>query len=126
MDWERLIPCHPAPGGRLVTKQDVQNLFSFLQGAPAAVKVAAREGKGCKTVEEMTLPKYEDWAGYAQGLPFVLWGYCGPWGRGTGAAAPGVTVGTRLRRSSPARDAGWTPAGGRAYQRSEVYALIRR
>jgi hypothetical protein len=31
-----------------------------------------------------------------------------------------------LARQPLASDAGWTPAGGRAYQRSEVCALIRR
>ena len=84
MDWERLIPGHPAPGGRLGTKQDVQNLLTFLQDASAAVKMAAREGKCWEPAEkELTLPTYESWAGYAQGLPFVLRRYCGLWGRGT-------------------------------------------
>jgi glyoxylase-like metal-dependent hydrolase (beta-lactamase superfamily II) len=84
MDWERLIPGHPSPGDRLGTKQDVQNLLTFLQEASAEVKVAAREGKCWDTVEkEMKLPKYESWPGYEQGLPFVLRRYCGLWGRGT-------------------------------------------
>jgi glyoxylase-like metal-dependent hydrolase (beta-lactamase superfamily II) len=84
MDWERLIPGHPGPGGRLGTKEDVQNFLTFLQDASAAVRAAAREGKCWEPVEkEMTLPKYESWAGYAQGLPFVLRRYCGLWGRGT-------------------------------------------
>jgi glyoxylase-like metal-dependent hydrolase (beta-lactamase superfamily II) len=84
MDWERLIPGHPAPGGRLGTKQDAQNVLTFLQEASAAVKAAAREGKCWEPAEkELTLPKYESWAGYAEGLPFVLRRYCGLWGRGT-------------------------------------------
>jgi glyoxylase-like metal-dependent hydrolase (beta-lactamase superfamily II) len=84
MDWERLIPGHPGPGGRLGTKQDVQNLLTFLQDASAAVRAAAREGKCWDPVEkEMKLPKYESWPGYEQGLPFVLRRYCGLWGRGT-------------------------------------------
>jgi len=84
MDWERVIPGHPGPGGRLGTKQDVQNLLTFLQDASAAVKEAAREGKCWDPVEkEMKLPKYESWPGYEQGLPFVLRRYCGLWGRGT-------------------------------------------
>jgi glyoxylase-like metal-dependent hydrolase (beta-lactamase superfamily II) len=84
MDWERVIPGHPGPGGRLGTKQDVQNLLTFLQDASAAVKEAAREGKCWEPVEkEMKLPKYESWPGYEQGLPFVLRRYCGLWGRGT-------------------------------------------
>lgn len=37
MDWEKLIPGHPgAPNGRLGTKQDAQNLLTFLQDASAA------------------------------------------------------------------------------------------
>jgi glyoxylase-like metal-dependent hydrolase (beta-lactamase superfamily II) len=84
MDWERLIPGHPGPGGRLGTKQDVQNLLTFLQDASAEVKAAAREGKCWNTVEtEMKLPKYAQWPGYEHGLPFVLRRYCGLWGRGT-------------------------------------------
>jgi len=84
MDWEHLIPGYPAPGGRLGTKEDVQNLLTFLQDASATVKKAAREGKCWEPAEkELTLPKYESWAGYAQGLPFVLRRYCGLWGRGT-------------------------------------------
>jgi hypothetical protein len=55
-----------------------------LQDASAEVKAAAREGKCWNTVEkEMKLPKYADWPGYEQNLPFVLRRYCGLWGRGT-------------------------------------------
>ena len=83
MDWDRLIPGHPGPGGRLGTKQDVQNLLTFLQDASAEVKTAAQAGKCWDAVEkELKLPKYENWPGYAQGLPFVLRRYCGLWGRG--------------------------------------------
>jgi len=84
MDWERLIPGHPGPAGRLGTKEDARNLLTFLQDASSAVKAAAREGKCWDTVEkELKLPKYESWQGYQNGLPFVLRRYCGLWGRGT-------------------------------------------
>ena len=85
MDWDKLIPGHPgAPGGRLGTKQDVQNLLGFLQDASAAVKAEAQAGKCWDPVEkELKLPKYESWAGYETALPFVLRRYCGLWGRGT-------------------------------------------
>jgi len=85
MDWDKLIPGHPgAPGGRLGTKQDVQNLLTFLQDASAAVKAEAQAGKCWDPVEkELKLPKYESWAGYETALPFVLRRYCGLWGRGT-------------------------------------------
>lgn len=83
MDWERLIPGHPGPGGRLGTKQDVQNLLAFMQDASAEVKKAAYAGKCWDGVEkELKLPKYEGWPGYEQNLPFVLRRYCAYWGRG--------------------------------------------
>ena len=85
MDWDKLIPGHPgAPGGRLGTKQDVQNLLTLLQDASAAVKAEAQAGKCWDAVEkDLKLPKYETWPGYANGLPMVLRRYCGLWGRGT-------------------------------------------
>ena len=71
-------------GGRLGTKQDVQNLLTFLQDASAAVKAEAQAGKCWDAVEkEMKLPKYASWPGYENNLPFVLRRYCGLWGRGT-------------------------------------------
>jgi len=85
MDWDKLIPGHPgAPGGRLGTKKDAQDVLVFLQDASAAVKAEAQAGKCWDGVEkEMKLPKYEAWAGYETALPFVLRRYCGLWGRGT-------------------------------------------
>jgi glyoxylase-like metal-dependent hydrolase (beta-lactamase superfamily II) len=84
MDWERMIPGHPGPNGRLGTKDDARNLLTFLQDASSEVKNAAREGKCWDTAEkEVKLPKYESWPGYQANLPFVLRRYCGLWGRGT-------------------------------------------
>jgi glyoxylase-like metal-dependent hydrolase (beta-lactamase superfamily II) len=84
MDWDRLIPGHPGPGGRLGTKKDVQDLLTFLQDASAAVKAEAQAGKCWDGVEKgLKLPKYESWPGYEANLPFVLRRYCGLWGRGT-------------------------------------------
>jgi glyoxylase-like metal-dependent hydrolase (beta-lactamase superfamily II) len=84
MDWDRLIPGHPGPGGRLGTKKDVQDQLTFLQDASAAVKAEAQNGKCWDAVEkELKLPKYESWPGYANNLQFVLRRYCGLWGRGT-------------------------------------------
>ena len=78
MDWERMIPGHPGPGGRLGTKQDVQDLLTFLQDASAEIKTAAQDGKCWDTAEkEFKLPKYESWPGYANGLPLVARRYCG-------------------------------------------------
>jgi glyoxylase-like metal-dependent hydrolase (beta-lactamase superfamily II) len=84
MDWDRMIPGHPGPGGRLGTKQDAQNLLALMQEASAEIRTAAREGKCWDAVEkEFKLPKYESWPGYANGLPFIARRYCGLWGRGT-------------------------------------------
>jgi glyoxylase-like metal-dependent hydrolase (beta-lactamase superfamily II) len=84
LDWERFIPGHPAPGGRLGTKQDVQHFLAFLQDVSAEVREAARAGKCWDTAEkEVKLEKYAGLPGYEQGLPFVVRRYCGLWGRGT-------------------------------------------
>ena len=84
MEWDRLIPGHPGPGGRLGTKEDVQNFLTFLQDASAAVKAEAHAGKCWDGVEkELKLPKYASWPGYENNLPYVLRRYCGLWGRGT-------------------------------------------
>jgi glyoxylase-like metal-dependent hydrolase (beta-lactamase superfamily II) len=85
MDWDKLIPGHPgAPGGRLGTKQDVQDTLTFLQEASATIKEQARAGKCWEPAEkELTMPKWEKWPGYAAALPLVARRYCGLWGRGT-------------------------------------------
>jgi glyoxylase-like metal-dependent hydrolase (beta-lactamase superfamily II) len=84
MDWERLIPGHPDAGGRLGTKQDVQQQLQLMQDASEEMKKLARQGKCWDDAEkEYKLPKYESLPGYAAGLPFVARRYCGLWGRGT-------------------------------------------
>lgn len=84
MDWERLIPGHPGPGDRLGTKQDVRDQLQFLQDASAEMKKLAQDGKCWDSAEkEFKLPKYENWPGYANNLPFVARRYCLLWGRGT-------------------------------------------
>jgi glyoxylase-like metal-dependent hydrolase (beta-lactamase superfamily II) len=83
MDWDRLIPGHPGPGGRLGTKKDAQDQLTFLQDASAAVRAEAQQGRCWEPVEsQLKLPKYASWAGYEANLPFVLRRYCGLWGRG--------------------------------------------
>jgi glyoxylase-like metal-dependent hydrolase (beta-lactamase superfamily II) len=84
MDWERMIPGHPgAPGGRLGTKQDVQNLLTLLQEASAEIKTLAQAGKCWDAVEkEFKMEKYANLPGYQNGLQFVARRYCGLWGRG--------------------------------------------
>jgi glyoxylase-like metal-dependent hydrolase (beta-lactamase superfamily II) len=85
MDWERLIPGHPgAPGGRLGTKKDAQDILAFLQESSAEMQKLARQGKCWDTAEkEFQMPKYSSWPGYGPAMHFVGRRYCGLWGRGT-------------------------------------------
>ena len=84
MDWDRLIPGHPGPGGRLGTKEDVQKLLVMLQDMSAEVRESARAGKCWDTAErEVKLEKYAGWPGYEASLPMIVRRYCGLWGRGT-------------------------------------------
>lgn len=45
MDWDRLIPGHPGPGGRLGTKKDVQDQLELSQTASAEMKKLAQAGR---------------------------------------------------------------------------------
>jgi glyoxylase-like metal-dependent hydrolase (beta-lactamase superfamily II) len=85
MDWDRMIPGHPGPGGRLGTKQDVQDQLELLQTASAEIKRLAQDGKCWEPVEkEFQLPeKYQSWPGYKNNLQFIARRYCALWGRGT-------------------------------------------
>src|SRR5258705_7080884 len=78
MDWDTLIPGHPgAPGGRLGTKDDAQNVLTLLRDASAAVKTEAQAGGCWDPVEkEPKLPEYESLPGYQQGVALVLPRYC--------------------------------------------------
>jgi glyoxylase-like metal-dependent hydrolase (beta-lactamase superfamily II) len=84
MDWDRLIPGHPGPGGKQVgTKEDAQNQLDYLQDLSAAVKKAVSEGKNYADAEKDTkLPKYEGWGGYAAFLPMNIERYYDYWNRG--------------------------------------------
>src|SRR5262245_31343569 len=83
MNWEKLIPGHPAPGGRLGIKQDVQDLIGYMDDLSAAVKVAAGEGKCWDTaMREIKLPNYEKWANYERFLPGNIERFCSYWSRG--------------------------------------------
>jgi glyoxylase-like metal-dependent hydrolase (beta-lactamase superfamily II) len=84
MDWDRMIPGHPAAGGRLGTKKDAQEQLQYLLDVSAAVKAEAQQGRCWEPVEkELKLPKYASWPGYEQNLIFALRRYCALWGRGT-------------------------------------------
>jgi hypothetical protein len=78
MDWERLIPGHPGPGGRQIgNKDDARNALSYLQDLQAAVKKAAAEGK-CfdNAMKDIKLPQYESWNNYGPFLPMNVERFC--------------------------------------------------
>jgi glyoxylase-like metal-dependent hydrolase (beta-lactamase superfamily II) len=84
LQFDRFIPGHPGPGGRLGTRNDIPDLITLLDHASSTVQTAARAGKCWDAAEkEVTLPKYEKMPGYNNGLRFVITRYCGLWGRGT-------------------------------------------
>jgi glyoxylase-like metal-dependent hydrolase (beta-lactamase superfamily II) len=74
MDWDKLIPGHPGPGGRQTgTKDDARNQLAYLEDLEAAVKKAISEGKNYADAEkEIKLPKYEQWGGYGPFLPMNI------------------------------------------------------
>jgi glyoxylase-like metal-dependent hydrolase (beta-lactamase superfamily II) len=84
LDWDRLIPGHPGPGGRLGTKDDVRELKAYMTDVSEAAKRLAAEGK-CLNDEAMAavrLPKYEGWGAYGAFLARNVERFCEYWGRG--------------------------------------------
>jgi hypothetical protein len=83
MDWERMIPGHPGPGGRLGTKDNARDMLAYLQDLSAAVKEAASQGKCyADAMKDIKLPKYESWPNYANFLPMNIERYCDYYNRG--------------------------------------------
>jgi glyoxylase-like metal-dependent hydrolase (beta-lactamase superfamily II) len=84
MDWEKLIPGHPGPGGRQTgTKDDARNALAYLQDLSAAAKKAVDEGKSYADAQkDIKLPKYESWGGYGPFLPMNVERYYDFWNRG--------------------------------------------
>ena len=73
LEWDRMIPGHPGPGGRLGSKKDVTDLQDYFKDLTVAVKKAADEGKCNDTaMREIKLPKYESWGNYASTLPMNI------------------------------------------------------
>ncbi len=83
LEWDRLLPGHPGPGGRLGTKEDVRNFRQYLTDLSEATRQAAQEGK-CydRAMREVRLPRYERWGGYEQYLPGNVERFCGYWSVG--------------------------------------------
>ncbi len=83
LDWERMIPGHPGPGGRLGTKKDMEQQLAFMTEMSAEVKKASDAGKCFSPADtELKLPTYATMAGYEQNLAWVIHRWCGYWGRG--------------------------------------------
>jgi glyoxylase-like metal-dependent hydrolase (beta-lactamase superfamily II) len=84
MDWDKLIPGHPGPGGvQTGTKDDARNELAYLQDLSAAVKKAVDEGKSYADAQkEITLPKYESWPNYKPFLQMNIERYYDFWNRG--------------------------------------------
>jgi len=77
LEWDRMIPGHPGPGGRLGTRDDVNTLLSYMQELAAEVKKAADAGKCIDTaMREVKLPKYATLTNYENWLPMNVERYC--------------------------------------------------
>jgi glyoxylase-like metal-dependent hydrolase (beta-lactamase superfamily II) len=83
LNWERMIPGHPGPGGRLGTKKDMEQQLKFMTDMSDAVKKASDEGKCFSPADtELKLPEHASMGGYEQNLAWNVHRWCGYWGRG--------------------------------------------
>jgi glyoxylase-like metal-dependent hydrolase (beta-lactamase superfamily II) len=84
MDWDRMIPGHPGPGGRLGTKDDARAILQLMRDASAEIKGPAQAGRCWAAENELKLEKYANLPGFNKdNLQLVGRRYCGVWGRGT-------------------------------------------
>jgi glyoxylase-like metal-dependent hydrolase (beta-lactamase superfamily II) len=83
LQWDRQIPGHPGPGGRLGTRQDMEQQLAFMTDLSAEIKKAADAGK-CfdPATKEVRLPQYGSLSGYEQNIEWNTHRWCGYWGRG--------------------------------------------
>jgi len=83
LNWERMIPGHPGPNGRLGTKKDMEQQLAFLTDLSAEVKKASDAGRCFSPADtDLKLPQYSTMAGYDQNLTWNVHRWCGYWGRG--------------------------------------------
>jgi glyoxylase-like metal-dependent hydrolase (beta-lactamase superfamily II) len=84
MDWDKLIPGHPGPGGRQTgTKDDARAMLAYLEDLSAAVRKAAEDGKCyADAMRDVKLPKYESLTNYGPFLPMNIERYCDFYNRG--------------------------------------------
>jgi glyoxylase-like metal-dependent hydrolase (beta-lactamase superfamily II) len=83
LKWERMIPGHPGPGGRLGNRKDMEQQLQFLTDLSAEVKKASAAGK-CfdPATKEVRLSQHATLQNYDQNIEWVIHRYCGYWGRG--------------------------------------------
>jgi glyoxylase-like metal-dependent hydrolase (beta-lactamase superfamily II) len=83
LKWDRQIPGHPGPGGRLGTRQDMEQQLAFMTELSNEVKKASDAGK-CfdPATKEVRLPQYATLQGYEQNIEWSTHRWCGYWGRG--------------------------------------------
>ena len=83
LKWERMIPGHPGPGGRLGTKKDMEQQLKFMTDLSDAVKKASDDGKCFSPADtELKLPEHAAMTNYEQNLAWNVHRWCGYWGRG--------------------------------------------
>jgi glyoxylase-like metal-dependent hydrolase (beta-lactamase superfamily II) len=83
LNWDRMIPGHPGPGGRLGTKKGMEQQLAFMTELSPEVKKAADAGK-CfdPATKEVRLPQYATLQNYEQNVEWNIHRWCGYWGRG--------------------------------------------
>jgi glyoxylase-like metal-dependent hydrolase (beta-lactamase superfamily II) len=83
LNWDRQIPGHPGPGGRLGTRQDMEQQLAFMTDLSNEVKKASDAGK-CfdPATKEVRVPQYATLQGYEQNIEWSTHRWCGYWGRG--------------------------------------------
>ncbi len=83
LKWDRQIPGHPGPNGRLGTRQDMEQQLAFMTALSDEVKKSSDAGKCFSPADaEVKLPQYSTMMGYEQNMPWNIHRWCGYWGRG--------------------------------------------
>lgn len=83
LKWEKMIPGHPGPNGRLGTRKDMEDQLAFMTTLSSEVKKASDAGKCFSPADtELKLPQYSTLQGYEQNLAWSVHRWCGYWGRG--------------------------------------------
>jgi glyoxylase-like metal-dependent hydrolase (beta-lactamase superfamily II) len=83
LGWEKMIPGHPGPNGRLGTRKDMEEQIAFMTDLASEVKKASDAGK-CfdPATKEVRVPKYATLAQYEQNIEWNVHRWCGYYGRG--------------------------------------------